>query len=110
ADFHAHFPLFISEESVVLVLGEMLFVPPVRELLHLAVLVEVTPGETARRLFELPEHEPFDPKFTTQYMEKEGARYRGYLERNAVREGADLHVDGNVPLAFRLADLPVGTN
>ncbi len=101
-DFDAHFPLFLSEESIVLVLGEMLFAPPVRDRLDVSVLLEVAPRETTRRLYEIPEGEPVDAKFTDQYLAGQGGRYRAYLEGNQVEQRSTLIVDANRPRAFVL--------
>jgi hypothetical protein len=102
ADFDAHFPLYLSEASVVLLFGELLLVPEVREALHLSVLLEVAPDETTRRLYELPAGERFDPKFTAQYQKREGGLYEDYLQRYRVREQASLRVDANRAGAFFL--------
>ena len=98
------FPLFVSEESVVLLFGEAVFHRALRPLLDLAVLVEVDPSETARRDYEIPEGEAFDEAMTQQYLEKDGRAYAQYLEANQVVKLADLHVNGNSPR--RLVLLP----
>lgn len=101
-DFDAHFPLFLAEESIVLTLAEMLFVPPVRDFLDVSILLEVSKTETTRRLYEMPPGEAFDPKFTEQYMAGQGGRYREYLERHDVVRRSTLRLDANRPLAIVL--------
>lgn len=101
-DFDAHFPLFLAEESIVLVLAEMLFVPPVRDFLDVSILLQVSPTETTRRLYEIPPGEAFDPKFTEQYLAGQGGRYREYLERHDVVRRSTLCLDANRPLALVL--------
>ena len=102
-DFEPHIPLFIAEETIVLLLGEMPFVPPLRDKLDALVLLEVSPRESARRLFELPEGETVDPKFTAQYLAAEGKHYKTYLETHHVREAATVRIDANRPHAFFLS-------
>ena len=53
------------------------------------------PGETPRGVYEIPPGERFDPKFTRQYLSREGRIYQAYLERHHVRERASLRVDAN---------------
>lgn len=101
-DFDAHFPLYVSAASVLLLIGELLFTAPVADALHLSVLLEVSPDETTRRLYEMPSGEKFDPKFTEQYLSREGHIYQDYLERNRVRERVSIRVDANREGAFRL--------
>ncbi len=101
-DFDAHFPFFVAEEAIVLVLGEMLFVEPIRSLLDLSILVEVSPTETTRRVYEIEVGEPFDPQFTKLYMSREGHRYWEYLRNNHVLEQADVRINGDRPTALRL--------
>lgn len=104
-DFDAHFPLYISEESIVLMFAELLFTPEVAGSLDLSILLEVSPEETTRRLYEIPPNEErFDPKFTEQYMKREGRIYQDYLRRNQVREKAGIRVDANRSSAFWLEE------
>jgi hypothetical protein len=91
---------------VVIFLGEMLFVPDIMGYLDVSLLLELTPTESARRLYEMPAGESFDPKFTAQYLEKEGGRYSAYLERNGVGQRVDIRIDANRPTGFRYADEP----
>lgn len=92
ADFEAHLPLFLSEKSLVLVLGERVFVPPVSETLVMRILLEVSPRETARRMYEIPEAQPFEDKFVAQYLAREGANYKRYLEAFPVAETATIRL------------------
>jgi hypothetical protein len=103
--FAPHLPLYLSSESVVLAFAEMPFAPPLMELFHLTVLLETSPHETTRRIYELDEQN-FDSKFTEQYLAHEGRAYLRYLERYAVRQRVTLRVDANTPTAFFL--LPAG--
>jgi hypothetical protein len=93
----------LSEESIVLVLGELLFAPPVRERLDVPILLEVSPRETTRRLYEIAAGEAFDAKFIRQYLAGQGGRYRDYLERNQVLQRSTLSIDANraVSLSIR---------
>ena len=100
ADFSGHFPIHVTEESVLLVLGEMLFVPPVTEWLDLRLLLDVAPAEITRRLFEIPRYEPFDAKFEEQYLQHEGRQYSDYLQRFDVVRRIDYRIDANNPDAF----------
>jgi hypothetical protein len=102
ADFGAHFPFYVSNASVLLLFGELLFTPGVADRLDLSILLEVSPEETTRRLYEIPAGETFDSKFSEQYMSREGAIYKAYLERNGVRERASLRIDANREGAFFL--------
>jgi hypothetical protein len=101
-DFEAHFPLFIAEDAVVVLLGEMPFVPPLRDCFDVTVLLELSPEEAARRLFEIPEGEKGDPTFTEQYLAAEGRVYGNYLAAHHVVEGASVRIDANRPRAFFL--------
>lgn len=103
-EFADHLPLFLTEETVVIFLGEMLFVPEIMDILDVSVLLELTPTESTRRLYEMPAGESFDPKFTAQYLEKEGGRYHAYLEHNAVATRVDIRIDANRPAGFRYAE------
>jgi hypothetical protein len=102
ADFEAHFPLYISEASVVLLFAEHAFTQEVAEALDLSILLEVSPAETTRRLYEIPADERFDSKFTEQYLAREGRIYQDYLDRNRVRERASIRIDANREGAFCL--------
>jgi hypothetical protein len=104
--FEAHFPLYISEASVVLVLGELLFTSELADALQLSILLEVSPEETTRRLYEIPGGERFDAKFTEQYLSREGRIYQDYLTRHRVRERASIRIDANRAGAFFLAESP----
>jgi hypothetical protein len=104
ADFGAHFPLFISEEAVVLMFSEQVFSPPVAEALDLSILLEVTAEETTRRVYEIPPEQDFDPKFTRQFLEHEGKMYWDYLRSNRVVERASIRVDANREQAFYLRE------
>lgn len=104
ADFGAHFPLYISEASVVLVFAERLFTQELSDAFDLAILLEVSPEETARRLYEIPAGERFDPKFTEQYLQRDGRIYQDYLRLNRVRERASIRVDANREGAFFLEE------
>lgn len=102
--FEPHLPLFISEESVVVVFAEMLFRPPLREFLDLAVLLEVSAEETTRRMYEIPpEEQGLDPRFTEQFLAREGKMYWEYLTHERVAERADIRVDANQAGAFQPA-------
>jgi hypothetical protein len=89
------FPLYINEESIVLVLGETVFQRPLRDRMHLSLLIEVSPEETARRLYEIPAGEPLDPAFVAQYLERDGRLYAEYLKTNNVVERADVRINGS---------------
>ncbi len=103
-EFSNNFPLYISREAVLIVFAELLFVPAISEILDIAVLLEVSPEETTRRLYELPTGERFDPKFTKQYLKREGRVYRQYLRDNRVEEQATLRVNANKGLAYLLSE------
>ncbi|MEE8395335.1 MAG: hypothetical protein V3S29_04715 [bacterium] len=100
--FEPHFPLFLSEETMVLILGQALFIPAITRLLDFSILVEVSPDETTRRVYEIDPEQPFDPKFTEQYLRREGGEYRAYLERNNVVEGVSIRVNAEHAGAWRL--------
>lgn len=104
ADFGAHFPLYVSEESVLLVFSELVFTQELAQAFDLAILLEVSPEETARRLYEIPADERFDPKFTRQYLERDGRIYQDYLRQNRVRERASIRVNANQEGAFYLQE------
>jgi hypothetical protein len=106
ADFAAHFPLFISRDSVLLVFAELLFTPAVSDHLDLAILLEVSPEELTRRLYEIPSGERIDPRFTDQFLVREGHIYQEYLRANRVVEHAALRVDANHPHAFHFSTEP----
>lgn len=102
ADFHAHFPFFLSRESILILFSELLFIPIVTEMLDLSVLLEVSDEEVTRRLYEIPAGERFDPKFTEQFLMREGKVYGDYLTNHRVVEQATLRVDANREQAFVL--------
>ncbi|MDH4121404.1 MAG: hypothetical protein OEV94_06860 [Deltaproteobacteria bacterium] len=95
-------PLFLTPDSLVIATGEMMFFEPFRSRLALGYLVEVTPKETTRRLFELGEDGTFDETFVQQYMTHEGARYQAYMEKERVKSWASRRVSGEHPGVFRL--------
>ena len=99
-EFSNNFPLYINREAVLIVFAELLFIPTVAEILDITVLLEVSPEETTRRLYEIPTGERFDPKFTRQYLKREGRVYRQYLRDYRVEEQATLRVNANKDLAF----------
>ncbi len=109
-EFRHHFPMYLSPESIVLVLGEAVFQRAIRDLLHLAVLVEVGAAETARRLFEIPDGETFDEAFVEQYLERDGREYNEYLAQNQVIARADLRIDGNSAKRFTTLPVAMGRN
>ena len=102
ADFGPHFPLYISEASVLLIFAEQALTQDVAEALDISILLEVSADETTRRLYEIPPDERFDPKFTNQYLTREGRIYQEYLDRNHVRERASIRIDANREGAFFL--------
>ena len=91
-EFEAHLPLFVSEESVLLIIGEMLLIPDITRVLDVSILLEVSVRETTRRLYDIPESEAFEEKFVTQYLAHEGGVYRAYLEAHEVAENATVRV------------------
>lgn len=99
-NFSAHFPLYVSRESVLLIFSEMLFSSPLFEALHLSMVLELSPEESTRKLYEIPPDESFDPKFTAQYMEREGKVYKNYLKENSVLERVTLRINADHPNAF----------
>ncbi len=101
-DFSAHFPLFLTHQSILIVFAELLFIRPISELLDMSILLEVSPEETTRRLYEIPGGERFDPKFTEQYMKREGRIYAGYLADHKVKENVMIRVNANQEKALKL--------
>ena len=101
-EFSDNFPLYVNREAILIVFAELLFIPAVSEVLDITVLLEVSPEETTRRLYEIPTGDRFDAKFTAQYLKREGRIYRKYLRDNKVEEKASLRVNANKELAFRL--------
>ena len=101
-EFEAHLPLFVSEESVLLMIGEMLFVPDITEVLDVSILLEVSVRETTRRLYEIPESEEFEDKFVTQYLAHEGGPYRAYMEAHEVAKNATVRVGAERPGSLTL--------
>ena len=102
-DFEVHLPLFLSEQSVVLLLGETILIPAITEKLDLSVLLEVSLQETTRRMYEIPASETFDEKFVTQYLAGEGGRYKSYMEAHKVKQNATLRVNAEQPHALVLS-------
>ena len=86
---------------MVLAFAGMPFAPPLMGLFDVTVLLETSPQETTRRIYEIDE-QSFDAKFTGQYLAHEGRTYERYLERNSVRERVSLRVDANTPGTFFL--------
>ncbi|MEE8177553.1 MAG: hypothetical protein V3T65_06130, partial [Acidobacteriota bacterium] len=82
--FQAHLPLFVSEESIVVILAERLFTQEILSLLDYSILLEVSPRESTRRIYEIPEAQEFDEKFEAQYLAKEGRAYKNYLHAHSV--------------------------
>jgi hypothetical protein len=85
---------------VLLIFSDTLFSSPLFDALHLSLVLEVSPEESTRRLYEIPPDESFDPKFTKQYLEREGKLYRKYLKENRVLERAALRIDADHPNAL----------
>jgi hypothetical protein len=106
-DFESHLPLFLSEESVVLVMGERLFVPAVTAALDVTILLEVSARETARRLYEIPAAQPFDAKFIDQYLQHEGKAYKAYLEGHRVAENVMVRVSAEIPGRLSISHLAI---
>ena len=106
-DFEPHLPLFLSEVSVVLIFAEMVFTAEIAGLLDVSILLEVSPGETARRLYEIPAGQIFDPKFTAQYLAHEGRAYRNYLTAGGVAKKATIRINAEVPQLFTLVQHPL---
>lgn len=102
-DFEVHLPLFLSEDSVVLLLGTMILIPAITEKLDSSVLLEVSIQETTRRVYEIPASETFDEKFLTQYLAHEGGRYKSYMEAHKVKQNATLRVNAERPHALVLS-------
>lgn len=105
-DFDPHFPLFLSEESVVLVFGELLYTPEVAERLDISILLELDPEEMTRRLYEIPPDQRFDPKFTEQFQSREGRVYGEYLREARMPERASFRVDASRDNVFVLKPEP----
>jgi len=102
SEMHSIFPLYLGEESVLLLIGETVFHRALRTHMHLAILIEVDAAETARRLYGVPEGEAVDASLTGQYLERDGRWYREYLEANQVVEAADIRIDGSSPHSFKV--------
>ncbi len=80
------FPLYLHPETILLLLAEMVFVQPLQPLLDVRLLLELPPEELARRLYEIPPHESFDPSFTQQFLQNEGGQYQHYLRHHQVQK------------------------
>jgi len=103
AEFDANLPLYLGAESIVIVIGGMLFRSGLPDLLDVTVLLEVSDQETTRRIYEIDETE-FDEAFTEQYVSHDGRAYAEYLTRNQVRELATARVNADRPGVFRIRD------
>ena len=104
-DFSPHFPFYLSSESVLLIFGEMLFIQEIHQALDLSILLEVSPEETSRRLYEIPTRETIDPMFIDQYLTREGSVYREYLKRNQVEKRVAIRIDANHGEALNFIEL-----
>ena len=104
ADYGPYFPLFLSEESILICFGEMPFRPPFTDVIDLDILLELSPQENTRRLYEIPAGETFDPKFIEQFLLREGKVYQQYLETHDVLRRAAIRVNANSENAFYLSD------
>ena len=104
ADFSAHFPLFVSEQTVLLMFAEMLFTPMIAQASDLRVLLELSAQETTRRLYEIPAGERFDPKLSEQYLAREGKVYQDYLGKIAAVARASIRVDANQDNTFYFSE------
>ena len=62
--------------------------------LDFKILIDISPKETARRLYEIEQGTNFSEKFVEQYMEKEGSRYKTYLDAIQAQNMIDIVVDG----------------
>ena len=102
SDLHNIFPLYLSEESVVLLIGENVFHRAIRPHVHLAILIEIAATETARRLYGIPEGEAFDAALIQQYLERDGRAYQEYLKANQVVDAVDIRLDGSSPRRFKV--------
>ena len=108
-NFEAHLPLFLGEETLVVVLGQALFLPEIRELLDFTILLEVSARESARRLYEIPAAQEFEDRFIDQYLERDGGLYKAYLDEHNVKNSVLARVNaersGGLTLSF-LATAP----
>lgn len=93
-------PLYYSEESIVLVMGEMLFNPPLNEYFQFNCHMEVSDKEISRRLFEIPQGEHFEEKFTQQYQSKFGVFYQQYLDENRISSRVTARISMEKPGIF----------
>lgn len=106
--FAPHLPLFLNEESVVVIIGERVFVQPISETLDARILLEMSTRETARRVFEIPAGQPFEEKFITQYLAGEGGRYRDYLAAFRVAEEATIRISAEKEKRFSITHVAGG--
>lgn len=103
--FDAHLPLFLSEESLVVVLGQTLFHPALLEYLDFSILLEISGREATRRAYEIPQSQDFEEHFVTQYMEREGAAYGLYLSTHSVEKSVSARVNAERAEALSLSYL-----
>jgi len=89
----AHLPLFLSEESIIVILGGQLFSEEILSLLDYSILLEVSAREITRRIYEIPEAQQFDDKFVTQYLAGQGRAYSNYLHAHSVSANVLVRVN-----------------
>ena len=95
------FPLFFCAESVILLSGELLFASALNPWLDVRILLQASNLELTRRLYELPENETFDARFTDSFTNSEGKVYQRYLASTHINQTADLRVDSSHHRVFR---------
>jgi len=103
ADKEFSFPLFISEETVLIIFAEMLFVPQIQKIIDIGIMLELGKDEIVRRAYEIPEDEPFDTMFVSQYQGKQGRVYDSYLQGAGLPQESMIRVNADHPRAFRMA-------
>ena len=87
--------LFLTEESFLIVSGEMLFVSQMSDYIDFSILIDVSRAETTRRIYEIPYGQEFPNDFIEQYMAKEGGQYQKYLNLAKTNFSFDFTLNGN---------------
>ncbi len=95
-------PFFLAPEMILFVWGTTVFIPEMKNLIDLRVLLELSEKTAAARMFSLDERENFDQSFVETYLKKEGKYYADYLDNFKVHDQIDYCIDFNNFNAFRM--------
>ena len=95
--------IYISPQSFLILQGERLFTDELLNKFDYKILLDISPLEITRRLYEIDSDMKFTDTLVEQYLEKEGSEYNKYLKTVKDSKVLDIILDGENQFTFHIS-------